>query len=166
MMADMVEVEFSGIPEGATFTAMVTGSAQAIDPDDADGALIQDAIATTVTPVTDGSATVMLGGTPDEEGMVQAHATVELSLTLTADPGNADISFPLSPGSVMAKATFTDPADVDNFANAFTDLRDCVQYSSGPVRASLSGRDCSEWVQYGNLRHQTRRMRTKWRPAV
>ena len=49
-------------------------------------------------------------------------ASVTLGLTLKAVSGNEDISFPLSPGSVMAKATFTDPAgDINDFENAFTD---------------------------------------------
>ena len=75
-----------------------------------------------MTEVKDGSATVTLGVTPDEEGMLQAHDTVELSLTLTAEAGDEDISFPLSRGNVMAKATFTDPSGMDdNFEDAFTD---------------------------------------------
>ena len=49
-------------------------------------------------------------------------ASVTLELTLTAEPGNEDISFPLSPGSVMAKAAFTDmQGGDDNFEDAFTD---------------------------------------------
>ena len=49
-------------------------------------------------------------------------ASVTLELTLTADPGNEDISFPLDRSSVMAKAAFTDmQGGDDNFEDAFTD---------------------------------------------
>ena len=74
--------------------------------------------------VKDGSVTVTLGGTGDGAIDRPAPASVTLGLTLTADPDDddAEISFPLDVGSIMAKATFTDPAgDVDNFADAFTD---------------------------------------------
>ena len=51
-----------------------------------------------------------------------APASVTLGLTVKAVPGTEDMNFPLARGSVMAKATFTDPTgDVDNFADAFTD---------------------------------------------
>ena len=51
-----------------------------------------------------------------------APASVTLELTLTADPGNEDISFPLDRSSVMAKALFTDmQGGDDNFEDAFTD---------------------------------------------
>ena len=121
MTGNMVTVEFSGIPEGASLTAMVTGSALALD-DTEDPMLINNATATMVTEVKDGSATVTLGATPDEDTMLQAHDTVELSLTLTAEAGDEDISFPLTRGSVMAKASFTDPTgNFDVFEDAFTD---------------------------------------------
>ena len=121
MMGNMVTVDFSGIPEGATLEAMVTGSALALGEDEM---LIEDAIATMVTAVKDGSATVTLGGTPDDDNEVQAHDTVELSLTLTAIPPDDDkeMSFPLDRASVMAKAAFTDmQGGDDNFVDAFTD---------------------------------------------
>ena len=50
--------------------------------------------------------------------------SVTLGLTLTAIPPDDDeeISFPLARGSIMAKATFTDPTGlVNNFEDAFTD---------------------------------------------
>ena len=122
MTGNMVTVEFKGIPEGASLTAMVTGSAEALD--DAQMPIL-GATATTVTAVKDGSATVTLGETPDPDpdvDVVQAHDTVELSLTLTAETGDEDISFPLDRGTVMAKASFTDPTgNIDNFEDAFTD---------------------------------------------
>ena len=41
-----------------------------------------------------------------------------LALTLTAEPDDDDISFPLDVGSIMAKVTFTGD---DSFTDAFTD---------------------------------------------
>ena len=124
MQNNMVTVDFSGIPKEVTLEAMVTGSALAIDPEGTEGDLIDNANATMVTDLEDGSVTVTLGGTPDKAGVVQAHDTVELLLTLIANEGADDtkISFPLTRGSVMAKATFTDPTGrVDHFEDAFTD---------------------------------------------
>ena len=122
MDGNMVTVEFSGIPEGTTLTADVTGIV--ISDDMADPpieAVAADPYAT-AGDVKDGSVTVTLGGM---EGNL-ARATpekVELALTLIADPGDAEaeISFPLDPGIVMAKAAFTDESGgEDNFADAFT----------------------------------------------
>ena len=123
MTDNMVTVEFSGIPEGATLDAMVTSNYMPPDPiGDADP-ISETTPYATVGAVKDGSATVTLGG---NDGTLDrpTPASVTLGLTLTADPGDdeAEISFPLDVGSIMAKATFTDPAgNVDNFANAFTD---------------------------------------------
>ena len=87
--------------------------------------------------VKDGVVTVRLGGM-DMEGpwattarnpnnmMREAPAKVELALTLTAEPpddADAETSFPLDVGSVMAKVTFTGGGDDDggSFTDAFTD---------------------------------------------
>ena len=122
MTGNMVTVEFSGIPEGATLDAMVTSNLVAnaeADPPVEIGAMTPYASAGAVK---DGSVTVTLGGDADAFEDRPAPASVTLGLTLTAVPSNADISFPLSRSSVMAKATFTDPAgNVDNFADVFTD---------------------------------------------
>ena len=122
MTDNMVTVEFSGIPEGATLDAMVTSNlvanADAVPPVE----IIETTPYASAGAVKDGSVTVTLGGDADMQIGRPAPASVTLGLTLTAVPGNEDISFPLSRSSVMAKATFTDPAgNVDNFAEAFTD---------------------------------------------
>ena len=167
MTGNMVTVEFSGIPEGASLTAMVTGSALALDPDgDADmPMLIPMATATTVT-VKDGSATVVLGSTPGDMGMDQPHKTVELSLTLTAKAGDEDISFPLSRGSVMAKATFTDPTGMDDdFADAFTDY--ATVFNIRAAQCELLFQVVTVMDPWNTALSVTnRRMGTKWRPAV
>ena len=108
MMENMLKVEFSGIPEKAKLTAVV-----------AEPTTIEGGVATTVTVAKNGDATVTLGGTPDdaEMDMLQAHDTVELKLTLTANSDDDDISFPLDVGSIMAKVTFTGEV----FTDAFTD---------------------------------------------
>ena len=121
MDGNMVTVEFSGIPEGVTLDAMVTSNYMPPEPlGDADPIDAMTPYAS-VGMVEDGSATVTLGGN-DGTFDRPTPASVTLGLTLTAEAGNEDISFPLSLGSVMAKATFVDPTgDVDNFADAFTD---------------------------------------------
>ena len=112
MTGNMVTVDFSGIPEGATLAAMVTSN-----PVDAScwtpaiyshgGSLTLQAGA-----VKDGSVTVTLGGMDGDEihAMRVAPASVTLGLTLTAIPpaDDEDMLFPLARGSIMAKATFTD----------------------------------------------------------
>ena len=123
MDGNMVTVEFSGIPKGATLTAEVTGIV--IADEDADPPVVATAMDpyATVDAVKDGSATVTLGGTVDN--IPRATPTsVTLELTLTANPGDdeAEISFPLDRSSVMAKAAFTDmQGGDDNFADAPTD---------------------------------------------
>ena len=120
MTGNMVTVDSSGIPEGATLTAMVTSNLVANE--DADPQVVVDNTTpyATVSAVKDGSATVTLGGN-DGTNDRPTPASVTLELTLTAETGDEDISFPLSPGSVMAKATFTDPTGlVNNFEDAFT----------------------------------------------
>ena len=123
MDSNMVTVEFSGIPEGTTLTAKITGiliSDDMAEPEIVAG--VDDPYATVGT-VKDGSVTVTLGGmdaTPIERATPKE---VELVLTLIADPDEKDTeaSFPLARGSVMAKASFTDASGgADNFADAFT----------------------------------------------
>ena len=54
--------------------------------------------------------------------MRAAPEKVVLALTLTAEPDDEDISFPLDVGSIMAKVTFTgDGVDGGSFTDAFTD---------------------------------------------
>ena len=121
MTGNMVTVDSSGIPEGATLEAMVTSNY--VEPDPIGDADEIDAMTpyATVGAVKDGSVTVMLGGN-DGDFDRPTPASVTLELTLTAKPDNEDISFPLSPGSVMARAVFTDmQGGDDNFEDAFTD---------------------------------------------
>ena len=133
MTGNMVTVDFSGIPEGATLDAMVTSNlvanAMAVPP------VVVDMTTpyATVGPVKDGSVTVMLGGMdmyvpPNEDEPMprdRPHPTsVTLGLTLTAIPPDDDeeMLFPLARSSIMARATFTDmQGGDDNFEDAFTE---------------------------------------------
>ena len=124
MTGNMVTVDSSGIPAGATLEAIVTSNLVAnatADP----AVVIEDTTPyATVGAVKDGSFTVTLGGEEPDDNVDPrpAPASVTLELTLTADPGNEDISFPLDRSSVMAKALFTDmQGGDDNFEDAFTD---------------------------------------------
>ena len=109
-----LEIEFSGIPDGATLTAELVGIVIAdgaeINPDNT------DAYATVSAVSSDGTATVTLGG-DDGEHERQGPDEVMLMLTLTAASSNDKISFPLDVGEVMAKVTF----DGEGFVDAFTD---------------------------------------------
>ena len=112
----------------------------------------------TAGAVKDGSVTVTLGGMDANNNDRPAPASVTLELTLTADPGNEDISFPLDRSSVMAKALFTDmQGGDDNFEDAFTDyvtvfnIRPAQCELLFPVVTVKPGRNMWE---YGNLRHQ------------
>ena len=120
MTGNMVTVDFSGIPEGATLEAMVTSNPELAE---GDAPFDMDDPYAMAGAVKDGSVTVTLGGTV---ALVDrpTPTTVTLGLTLIANPDEEDtkISFPLARSSVMAKATFTDPAGpVNNFEDAFTD---------------------------------------------
>ena len=120
MDSNMVTVDFSGIPKGATLAAMVTSNPVAEEeetPFDMDDPYAM------VSAVKDGSATVTLGGTVETVERATP-TTVTLGLTLTAIPPDDDTEmlFPLDRASVMAKATFTDmQGGDDNFEDAFTD---------------------------------------------
>ena len=121
MMGNMLEIESSGMPEGASLAAAVTNNPDttAADFDAMDPYAV-------VEGVKSGVVTVRLGGMDNEEApndMRAAPGTVVLALTLTAKPDNEDISFPLDVGSIMAKVTFTGDGDDDggSFVDAFTD---------------------------------------------
>ena len=125
MMGNELEIEFSGIPDGASLTAEVTGILIA-DPDATPPVTTEndDPYATVGAVSSDGKATVMLGG---DDMSIAANSDmrvspdmVMLNLTLTAEADNDDISFPLDVGEVMAKVTFTDD-EVNTFVDAFTD---------------------------------------------
>ena len=126
MTDNMVTVDFSGIPKGATLAAMVTSNPVASD--DEPVVVIDDMSSyATVGAVKDGSVTVTLGVTDvDTPANNEADScpSVTLGLTLTAIPPDDDeeMLFPLARSSVMAKATFTDmQGGDDDFADAFTD---------------------------------------------
>jgi hypothetical protein len=123
MTGNMVTVDSSGIPEGATLGAIVTSNLVA-NPTARPPVVIEATTPyATVGAVKDGSVTVTLGGN-DGTFDRPTPASVTLELTLTADPGDedAEISFPLDRSSVMAKALFTDmQGGDDNFEDAFTD---------------------------------------------
>ena len=122
MTGNMVTVDFSGIPKGATLEAMVTSNPEAEE----DEPLDMDDPYATVGAVKDGSVTVMLGDMDDADPPNDrpTPTSVTLGLTLTAVPpdDDAEMLFPLARASVMARATFTDmQGGDDNFADAFTD---------------------------------------------
>ena len=124
MMGNMLEIESSGIPEGASLAAAVTNNPPD-DPDDTPDAFPTSSYAV-VEGVKAGVVTVRLGGMDNEETpnlMRGAPEKVELALTLTAKPDDEDISFPLDVGSIMAKVTFTGDGvgDGGSFTDAFTD---------------------------------------------
>ena len=122
MAGNRVTVDFSGIPEGVTLGAIVTSNPVAM-PDAAPAVVLDEMDPyADAGAVKDGSVTVTLGGTGDMIDNRPAPASVKLELTLTAAASNKKISLPLTPGSVMAKASFTDESGgADNFADAFTD---------------------------------------------
>ena len=128
MTGNMLEIESSGIPEGASLAAAVTNNpvAPAVGADQADVDAFQTSPYAAVEGVKAGVVTVRLGGMDNEavpNDMRAAPESVVLALTLTAEPGNDDISFPLDVGPIMAKVTFTgDDADEEgSFTDAFTD---------------------------------------------
>jgi hypothetical protein len=124
MTGNMVTVDSSGIPEGATLGAIVTSNLVANATADPPVVVDDTTPYATVGAVKDGSVTVTLGGMDADNNDRPTPASVTLELTLTADPGDedAEISFPLDRSSVMAKALFTDmQGGDDNFEDAFTD---------------------------------------------
>ena len=140
MMGNMLEIEFSGIPEGASLAAAVTNNPVDIEGDSPDA--FPTSPYAVVEGVKDGVVTVRLGGmdaeTPQNEART-APGKVVLALTLTADPGDddADISFPLDVGSIMAKVTFTgEAADAEgSFRDAFTDYE--TVFNINPAQCEL-----------------------------
>ena len=124
MDGDMVTVDFSGIPKEVELKPMVTSNPElpAVTSDNPNPVFTADDAYAMVGPVEDGSVTVTLGGT--EAAPRATPTTVTLGLTLIANERDdgTKISFPLIRGTVMARATFTDPTgNVDNFEDAFTD---------------------------------------------
>ena len=124
MTGNMVTVDSSGIPKGATLEAIVTSNLvanAAADPP----VVVDDATPyATAGAVKDGSFTVTLGGMDADNNDRPTPASVTLELTLTAVPPDDDeeMLFPLARSSVMAKAVFTDmQGGDDNFEDAFTD---------------------------------------------
>ena len=77
-------------------------------------------------------------------------------------------SFPLARGSIMAKATFTDmQGGDDNFEDAFTDY--VTVFNIRPAQCEILFPVVTVLPDLGTIRQSpspTRRMRTKWRPAV
>ena len=123
MTGNMVTVDSSGIPEGATLAAVVTSNY--MPPEPIGEAVPIDAMTpyATVGAVKDGSVTVTLGGN-DGDFDRPTPTSVTLELTLKAIPPDPDTEnlFPLARGSIMAKALFTDmQGGDDNFEDAFTD---------------------------------------------
>ena len=123
MTGNMVTVDSSGIPEGATLAAMVTSNLVANENADPPVVVDDTTPYATASAVKDGSVTVTLGGN-DGTTDRPTPASVTLELTLIANPDEEDtkVSFPLDRASVMAKALFTDmQGGDDNFEDAFTD---------------------------------------------
>ena len=126
MTGNMVTVDSSGIPAGATLEAIVTSNLVA-NPDATPPVEVDETTPyATVGAVKDGSFTVMLGDMDDADTPRDRPAppSVTLELTLTAVPPDDDeeMLFPLARSSVMAKAAFTDmQGGDDNFEDAFTD---------------------------------------------
>ena len=124
MMGNVLEIEFSGIPSGATLKAEVTGiklPAAAVGEDTPAVTTMDSDPYAEVGSVTSGSTKVTLGGddgdTDNGADMRVAPDEVVLNLTLTAATTNTKITFPLSVGSIMAKITF----EGDDFEDVFTD---------------------------------------------
>ena len=157
MATNMVTVDFSGIPEGATLAAMVTSNPVA-DAGAMPPIVVAALPSATASEVKDGSTTVTLMAPFDTNAMGDdAPRSVTLMVMLTANPDEEDteVSFPLDRSSVMARATFTDmQGGNDNFADAFTDYVVVFNIRPAQCDTSLSGRGCYGYVGYGTLRHQ------------
>ena len=125
MDSNMVTVDVSGIPKGATLAAEVTSNPPAADADAVPPVVIDEmSTYATAGAVKDGSVTVMLGGMDSAMVARATPTSVTLELTLTAVPpaDDKEMSFPLDRSSVMARAAFTDmQGGDDNFEDAFTD---------------------------------------------
>ena len=86
MTGDMVTVEVSGIPEGATLDAVVTSNLVANTEADPPVVITAMTPYATAGAVKDGSVTVTLGGMDAANNDRPAPTSVTLGLTLTADP--------------------------------------------------------------------------------
>ena len=124
MTGNMVTVDSSGIPEGATLEAIVTSNLVANATADPPVEILDDSLRYSGRR----KGWIRHGDVgwrgADDNTTRPTPASVTLELTLTADPGDedAEISFPLDRSSVMAKALFTDmQGGDDNFEDAFTD---------------------------------------------
>ena len=174
MMGNMLEIESSGIPEGASLAAAVTNNPDYDDDFDA----MEDPYAVVEGITKDGVVTVRLGGMDDAvrrtgtpstpPNDMRPAGTVVLALTLTAKPDNDDISFPLDVGSIMAKVTFTGD---DSFTDAFTDY--VTVFNIRPAQCELLFPVVTAYPRHPRCASgkrqspsPTRRMRKKWRPAV
>ena len=122
MMGNMLDIEFSGIPDDTTLTAEVTSNPMLAE-NAVDGDYSSESYATVGAVSSMGVATVTLGGMDmrdDPNAMRPTPDEVTIMLTLVAASNNDDITFPLDVGSVMAKVTFADDG-TNGFEDAFTD---------------------------------------------
>ena len=101
MTGDMVTVDFSGIPMGATLTAMVTSNFVVNPTADPPVPITETTPYAMAGAVEDGSVTVTLGGTgdmiDDEAGSHQCHARADTLKAIPPDP-DRDESLPDGPG--------------------------------------------------------------------
>ena len=138
--------------------------------------LTTDPYATVSTVSSDGVATVMLGG----DDMKRRHGRnrrcewppnkVVLALTLTAAADNDDISFPLDVGRSWRKSPSRTTWAPDTFVDAFTDY--VTVFNIRPAQCELLfpvvtvRPDVEPLHTIRQSPSPTRRMGTKWRPAV
>ena len=130
MTGNMVTVDFSGIPMGATLAAMVTSNPVDSDLTETHGRLMTSTMDDSLRYGGCSKGWIRHGDVGwhgryrGSDNNRPAPTSVTLGLTLTAIPPDpdADMLFPLDRGSVMAKASFTDASgEDDNFEDAFTD---------------------------------------------
>ena len=172
MMGNMLEIESSGIPEGASLAASVTNNPVLTDFDEPDD--FETAPYAVVEGVKAGVVTVRLGGMDLEvmpNLMREAPEKVELELTLKAEPDDEDISFPLDVGSIMAKVTFAGGGvdDGGSFTDAFTDY--VTVFNIRPAQCEIlfpvvTVRPDLALPYYTAISVTNPAYTTKWRPAV